>query len=101
MRQPKKDTFWDLRIRAAEARGSFTEDDRRRATDWVTCACGQQDPRIPRYESGGPVDEQLDTFGLDFAMAVRADNMAGARSLLAKIESRARAVLMGVLREKA
>jgi hypothetical protein len=36
------------------------------ASDWVTCACGKQDKRIPRYQDGKPRDIELCLYGIQF-----------------------------------
>lgn len=90
---------WIERInRAEEANSGFTFADRVDATDWVTCACGEQDPRIPREESGAPEDEQLLDLGVGFAEAVQDDDWALAREILFEIEERVAVILASVAR---
>lgn len=79
---------WEQRIAEATERGTFTAEDRSLSGDWVTCACGQQDPRIERYKDRAPRDEILQTLGWDFYAAVRANDFDEATSILADIESR-------------
>jgi hypothetical protein len=48
---------WNERIDRAEKLGYFLESDGELAIRWVTCACGEQDNRIPRCSvTGGPED---------------------------------------------
>lgn len=91
---------WIERIRAAEARGMFTQEDRNLAQSWVTCACGQQDPRIPRHKEAGdyisigePKDAELARLGMQFAGDVEDDEIDLARITLDLIEHRAREIL--------
>lgn len=84
--------WWD-RIRRAAHRGQFTSADLQRARNWTTCACGEQNPLIPRRELGVPVDDALATLGADFALQVNADVLDGAAATLVKIERRAAALL--------
>jgi len=86
---------WHKRIDAAEKRGRFTEDDKHRADNWVTCACGEQDKRIPRF-MGEPTDEGLQHLGYQFSGAIGATDFGKARTTLARIERRAAKVLAGL-----
>jgi hypothetical protein len=92
-------TWWE-RIEAAEARGRFTEADELLAADWVTCACGEQDDRIPRhgggsyrFAAGRPYDETLALLGRDFYQAVKRNNASYARRVLTRIEARSAKIL--------
>jgi hypothetical protein len=69
------------------------------AFSWVTCACGQQDERIPRIETpdeesdfalpmGAPKDKVLRELGNFFYDAVRDSHWSEAKRLLAQIETR-------------
>ncbi len=85
--------WWDV-IDEAEARGSFTEDEKVRSGAWVTCACGKQDPRIPRRTTwmgreGMPVDKELGGLGCRFCDNVHDDHFKAARNTLIAIEQRA------------
>lgn len=89
--QPKN---WRLRIEEARERDFFTQEDVRDARDWLSCACGRLDPRIPRYKrsihfiAGTPKDRSLRWRGMDFADAVRFNEPDRAEVLLNKIEAR-------------
>lgn len=80
---------WEERIKIAEACGAFTKEDRSAADNWVTCACGEQDPRIERDWVDAPLDPALFTLGEDFMEAVDRDDFDGARQTLRLIEARA------------
>jgi len=86
---------WHDRIARAERAGGFSIDDRALAESWVTCACGEQDPRIPRCEEDGfaPVDEKLRCLGLMFADDVGHRNIERARRTLLLIDKRADEIL--------
>lgn len=80
---------WWKRIAAAEKRGSFLDRDIEDSGEWVTCACGAQDPKIPRDLDGSPIDRKLEDLGLQFCDAVADDNPKAATATLKKIEKRA------------
>jgi hypothetical protein len=104
---------WHERIQEAEERGGFTGGDYDLANSWTTCACGEQDPRIPRYgcaalpeeteemmmEAGSrispnaPKDMELSNLGIQFTDAVLNDDTDLARDLIQRIEVRAIQVL--------
>lgn len=84
---------WHKRIAAARKRGRFTGDDEQLAGDWVTCACGEQDQRIPRHQVSCPKDAYLGRLGCSFSDAVKMNDYDGADRLLAAIERRAAEVL--------
>ena len=65
-----QDSHWGQRIIAAEERGNFTLEDSYDSGDWTTCACGTQDPRIPRGVRGTPLDEVLLDGGLVFSKLI-------------------------------
>lgn len=85
--------YWTEAIDAAEKRGGFTEEDKDNAREWPTCACGQQDERIPREEYGSPKDQQLAGDGVSFDQAVWFDDLDLAREVMGRIEARAAVVL--------
>lgn len=77
------------------------------SADWVTCACGKQDPRIPRHEAGAPKDALLSTLGVEFCGAIGALRMNRYRerhhefvnkaiNCLQRIERRAKEVLAAI-----
>ena len=66
-----------------------------KAATWVTCACGKQDPRIPRDWVGAPIDEELRNLGEAFPIAVGARDVPLARNILIQIEKRAAELLAG------
>lgn len=84
---------WHERIDRAEKRGGFTEEDCDLAGVWVDCACGQQDPRIPRDGDGCPLDGIFMTRGCEFFNYVDLDAFTQARTCLAAIEKRAAEIL--------
>jgi hypothetical protein len=86
---------WHQRIDRSAVRGGFTELDVELARDWPTCACGEQDPRIPRDKKGQPRDLDLAIYGGNFLHAVRGNDVARARAVLAQIEKRAGELLKG------
>lgn len=93
-------SYWGKRIIKAEKRGEFTEGDVKKAGSWTTCACGKQDPRIPRDEEGAPCDVYLWELGLGFNGKVYTHQVVQAARTLVKIEKRAAIVLANTLRGK-
>jgi hypothetical protein len=61
---------WHERIEAAKRNNGFSEVDVEFAKEWVTCACGEQDTRLPRDSKGQPLDTELAHYGADFFGAV-------------------------------
>lgn len=84
---------WFDRIEAARERGHFTDEDREKAEDWTTCACGEQDPCIARSDQGDPVDRRLRSLGIHFAGFVGVDAYDDALLTLHRIEARAKELL--------
>lgn len=84
---------WNERIEAARANGGFTIADTELAGSWVTCACGEQDSRIPHSYYGMPLDNKLSEYGISFCCAVVDNIFDVASELLAKIETRATQIL--------
>ena len=82
-------TYWGDRIIKAEERGYFTLTDAKKAGSWTTCACGKQDPRIPRHDDGDPVDAYLSGYGSRFMSDVINNHFFDAASTLIAIEKRA------------
>ncbi len=79
---------WHTRIAEARERGEFTSVDKLLSSDWMTCACGEQDKGIERDSSGLPVDEELSGLGADFYVYVGNDEVDSAERMLAAIERR-------------
>lgn len=96
---------WNLRIAAAKKRKRFTDRDVTDSASWVTCACGRQDPRIPRIEDtfsavkGRPYDGDLMNLGQQFYDRVVLHDTKGASTTLKAIEKRAKIVLKETLRK--
>lgn len=87
---------WAKRIKAARIAGEFTYNDRHLADSWVTCACGEQDSRIPmnsNLSGKEPLDQELFDYGLDFYKAVSGNIPDKAAEILSKIEVRATQIL--------
>lgn len=59
-----------------------------RATDWVTCACGNQCAIIPRTDTHAPLDIALSNLGLNFCGQIDIGNWSGASRTLRAIEAR-------------
>lgn len=96
--QQKKTPYWRKAILEAMRSGHFTDAQANKAEDWTTCACGEQDPRIPRlFESRAPEDSKLRRLGSVFSVAVREDEVETAAELLDQIEERAAIVLRTAL----
>ena len=100
---------WHERLDAIEARGFPTDEDKQLAENWVTCACGEQDPRIPRFAEdfedlgyeNAPKDALLRDLGLEFFIAIKLSIFNGtfkARRILAASEKRAAEVIADVER---
>lgn len=87
---------WRERVIAAQARGSFTDEDWRDAGPWATCAVGEQHalhPDVVRMDfvtplGTGPADAQLQVYGARFCAAVGHDRIGQADDLLDLIEDR-------------
>lgn len=64
---------------------------------YVTCACGQQCDKIPRFaHSGVPKDRVLSNLGLDFCSAIVDSEWSLAQDLLLLIEKRSSLLLEGL-----
>jgi hypothetical protein len=96
-----QDSFWGLRIIAWEVSGERSKEAISAAWNWTTCACGQQDPRIPRHKDfHAPLDWKLQDLGLSFTTiwdgiprdAFDASPFGAAQCLIA-IEKRAAEIL--------
>ncbi len=95
-----QDTHWGERIIAAEDAGRTvpTQEELRDSAEWMTCACGMQDPRIPRDKEGRPNDTELRELGGQFygCWFEPTEFVKAAQTLIA-IEKRAGEVLAEVL----
>ena len=91
---------WKDRIEKARAVGWFSNEDIQLANAWVTCACGEQDPRIPVEPVMGPEDTVLNELGHDFSYCVDHDDFDGAESTLNLIELRSEAILSRLTRSE-
>lgn len=99
---------WHERIALARIRGEFTDEDVHLASDWTTCACGEQDERIPRawvlrggFPEMAPADQLLRDLGGLFYEAVDFDRFDDAEDLLRRIEIRSSEILIAVSTEGA
>ena len=88
--------------RENEGEVPFTEGHIQKARDWPTCACGKQDPRIPRYAFkfrhglSGPEDVDLTAYGFEFSNHVGNQRPAEALTSLLAIEKRSAEILKGL-----
>lgn len=80
--------------------GVFSEEDKMASGAWPDCACGVQDPRIPRFKrdsnkhaAGEPKDPELLDLGCEFASAVAHDHPYLAGYILGKIDRRSGEIL--------
>ncbi len=94
--------YWTTAIanavkRRRQGETPFSAEHIRRAKSWVTCACGKQNPRIPRVgikdttwpaNAGAPLDIKLQIHGQEFYRAVCGQFPNRAEGILAKIELR-------------
>lgn len=97
----RKTPYWwaviaEAKLRKKKGLPAFTYAHAAKAGDWQTCACGEQDPRIPRGHWGGPLDDTLDELGMQFYRAVTTDSTNLATRTLLAIEKRAAEVLAQV-----
>ncbi len=82
---------WRERISRARECGRFTDDDRRRAARWTTCAVGEQIrhyPKLIKLDRGNPVDADLGQLGTAFFAAILANDVVKAEASLSQIEDR-------------
>lgn len=97
---------WEVRIAEARMRGYFSIADIDLSADWVTCACGEQSPGIPRFKKDGriglrnriyyegePIDQKLANLGRIFTEHINVHDFDSAEATLALIEQRAAIVL--------
>lgn len=97
-----KTPYWTLaieraRVRVAKGKPAFTKRAKELAANWITCACGRQDSRIPLFDPNepnyGPFDDELRFYGSMFLGDVCNDNIDSAEKYLALIEIRAAEVI--------
>lgn len=101
MVRKQKKKYWFARLEAAIMGGkSLNAGDKKRAGSWTTCACGEQDPRIPRWSGVGdgdaPKDQLLNSLGMAFYNHITDKNPAKALVTLLAIEERAGEILAEV-----
>lgn len=84
---------WRERVLHARERRAFTNAEIHRASDWHTCAIGEQRAAVPLVvriaaKTGSPMDYQLSVYGGQFATAVYEQDFDRADRLLDVIEDR-------------
>jgi hypothetical protein len=86
---------WWLAIQYAEKTqdSDFKDQLAHLASDWVTCACGNQCAIIPRHFTGAPEDDVLYEEGKNFYEYVESEDWAKAKETLKKIEERSAEVI--------
>ena len=104
MKKKTHTPYWFNVVRKAITRKNkgkvpFTMEHIEKSGSWVTCACGKQDPRIPRNKPdyGVALGEPKDTFlaisGFEFSVCVRNQNPVRALLFLLSIEKRSADIL--------
>lgn len=101
-KKKRKTAYWSRVLqqaakRQAAGKPAFTANEIERAGDWVTCACGKQDKRIPRYE-GEPRDGLIRLLGYRFGHDVEMGCVNEAKRNLARIEARAAVLIAEIER---
>ena len=66
---------------------------KRRAMDWVTCACGNLCDVIPRGRLGKPKDYKLKILGYFFSVEIENNDREGARETIQRIEKRSTEII--------
>lgn len=92
-----ENTEWGKRIIDAEYNGYFSEEDKRLASGWTTCACGRIQHDIARrcegapgsFNYNAPLDSELRALGFNFMYYVDWNYILEAAKCLYKIEIRA------------
>ena len=82
---------WRERVIRARERGRFTDEDRRQAARWSTCAVGEHvrcHPALIKLEYGLPVDVELGRLGTIFFAAVLGNDALRAEAALDRIDDR-------------
>ncbi len=90
-------SHWGKRIIKAERVGGFTFADKLDAHNWTTCACGKQDPRIPRHTDirvkNMLIDNTLTNLGVRFYADVKEGKYLESANTLIGIEQRSIEIL--------
>tara|TARA_B110000240_G_scaffold178700_1_gene208328 strand:+ start:533 stop:841 length:309 start_codon:yes stop_codon:yes gene_type:complete len=82
------ESTWGVSIIKAQKSG-FTEKDCINAGEWTTCACGKVDRHVEMVSDDyGPLDQELNDLGIDFAKYVGEDRVRDAAYALIAIEKR-------------
>jgi len=81
---------WSTRIAFAQQRGSFNDDERRDARNWLKCAVAEHAPDCRRDEYDRPFEPDLFYYGTEFSMHVKDNNFSAARAALHHVERVAR-----------
>lgn len=86
-----ENTYWGKAILDADEQHNevFSTEDKEKAADWPTCACGKATSDIPRTPAGMPVDSVLEKLGYEFSDAVNDNNTEEAALIMVEIEKRA------------
>ena len=79
---------WKARIRLAKKTGSFTQDDEALASDFETCAVGEQLGPLPAPPI--PLTDDVFQLGQDFFDAVEDGDIEEASQIYRKISAKAR-----------
>lgn len=85
--QNEKPFDWNKAL-AVEPTEDQWEDMKGMASNWVTCACGNQCDVIPRDKNGRPYDDELIDLGFRFLAYVEGRWIKGCRFILREIEER-------------
>ena len=86
----KEDTIsdWKIRIQHAKIRERFTDEDKTRALDWITCAVGEKlghnKELIDKETKSGYA---LLKFGSEFYKAVKVSNISKAKRIYDEIQT--------------
>lgn len=70
------------------------------ASNWISCACGNQCYIIPRHSNGTPIDEKLFKLGVNFYISVKKEDWKKAKSRLAAIEKRSTTLINQIIKTK-
>lgn len=81
---------WSTRIALARQRGRFNASDWRDGTCWHTCSVSEHAPSFGRDMFGAPIDPTLRSLGIEFSLAVKANDFLKARAMNDAIETYSR-----------